>query len=506
VLCVAWAGGKAAACVSGRSKGGGRRVWEGVMSLDSPETVAEALRLAKQNLGYHGKQGAIILAHSAMAHRFTAVPKARPALQRRVLERLVNSDDRAGPDPAWAWQTIQTEVPGGGAGVILYLLPRGIFGSVEKGFEQAGLHLAAAYPQAVAVEDHLERLFQTCDDDVLVLGSMVETATTIVVGRREQGALFVRTLHESGVEPPPLPGAQPALRLRVARKAAEAKEAEEGKGAGLAVELRRTCLYVSQKFGLIVPRIFLAGRDAKERAPVLARRLEPAVQPSIYEESLSEWAKRLAENPFRRSANFIPPEKRLEPQLRGLSRAAAVGLVLFAMATFLGGWRLRALSGAQREALQQLRRAETDLVEPLKELTEEHAETLMRERFAQAILDEAPPPAPAWILAYMGVVVPKPLILTALDVEEQTNVWQATIKGIVDRPPEGGEYPAAAVEEAFSKMTNALATGPFRMRLVQARLGAKEKPRALLSRVIEVKGASQRQRSPREFEIKGQVR
>ncbi|MCD6340103.1 MAG: hypothetical protein J7M29_12090, partial [Verrucomicrobia bacterium] len=362
-MCVAWAGGKAAACVSGRSKGGGRRVWEGVMSLDSPETVAEALRLAKQNLGYHGKQGAIILAHSAMAHRFTAVPKARPALQRRVLERLVKSDERAVPDPVWGYQTIQTEAPGGGGGgAILYLLPWEIFGVVEKGFEQAGVRLVAAYPQAVAVEDHLERLFQTCDDDVLVLGSMVETATTIVVGRREQGALLVRTLHASGVEPPPLPGAQSALRLRVARKAAEAKEAEEEKGAGLAVELRRTCLYVSQKFGLNVPRIFLAGRDAKERAPVLARRLEPAVQPSIYEESLSEWAKRLAENPFRRAANFIPPEKRLEPQLRGLSRAAAVGLVLFAVATFLGGWRLRALSGAQREALQQLRRAETDLV------------------------------------------------------------------------------------------------------------------------------------------------
>ncbi len=519
-LCMAWAGGKVVATVS--QAGWAGSFWSGTMRLDSPQNVSEAVENAKKALNFAGNYAVFVLAHPALVHRYVIVPRGPKFLQNRVLAQAVQEEESAGIQPAWASNLILRSSGQEGQRAILYLLPRDLFNAIETGFQRAGLRLMGLYPHTIVVGEHLNQLFRICEDQVLLLCSAVETARTLVVAERKEGILFVRTLYEIGSggqegreenkeetkekeeeTSTPVLHIRKSSPLRVQKEPQALAQRSEESTESLGVEIRRTCLYIAQKFGLEVERIFLAGQNAEKQAIAITQKFEQPVQPSPFKEDLMEWVRILAAKPLAYPANFITPEKRMEPERRKLTKITLIFIGIFCVGCLIAGIILYREAASQRILIRGLQQSQAVMATTLNNLKTNKMNLLERERFANLVLTNKIDPTPLLFLAYLGTVIPEPLVINHLEMIATTNGWSVTITGNGVYRWGKRTYRFPEIITAFQTFTNRLASAPLSFHFDQAQIGqGRSSP---LEGWLTTDVPIQPQQQSVSFEIKGKL-
>ena len=128
---------------------------------------------------------------------------------------------------------------------------------------------------------------------------------------------------------------------------------------------------------------------------------------------------------------------------------------------------------------------------------------LERERFANLVLTNKIDPTPLLFLAYLGTVIPEPLVINHLEMIATTNGWSVTITGNGVYRWGKRTYRFPEIITAFQTFTNRLASAPLSFHFDQAQIGqGRSSP---LEGWLTTDVPIQPQQQSVSFEIKGKL-
>lgn len=259
--------------------------------------------------------------------------------------------------------------------------------------------------------------------------------TTVVVGRTDGQLLLVRSLDGT-------------------------RGREKG---GLAVDMNRSLLFVSQQFGLGVAGVWWFGRGTAERLLELSGQIQIAAHPSAEEARPCYWAEEAARLTPLQAPNLISAEVRKAPQRRvALRVTVAVTLLLLALAGVTAGV-CEVLVRRETASMRELDRRQGPLQARHAELQRIRLEMERRAQFSRVVLDDRPAPVPVWFLAYLSEAVPSDLVLTNLHVRRQEERWRVRLDGWM--PSATNAALQSVARERIAEFVERLGSGPFRVSL-----------------------------------------
>jgi len=394
----------------------------------------ELVQRAVQQTGYQGTTVHLVIAHPRLAHQLVEIPEATgPALQllvRRQVEKLKVFEDAA----AWAFE--KAEASKNSANALVHLLPQAILEQLSKAVEKAGYHLAAVLPPTSILHAQLTRL-PLGKSDVAMLAADFGGNMTVVVGRREGPLLLARSI-----------------------------DAARARGvAGLAVDLNRTLLYVSQQFGVNLGGIWLFGADMAGRIEELRPLLQVPVEVSPEEPVTPYWAQEVLRVPPDFVTNLVSAQQVRAPQRKALLKLTT-GLTLaftFASLVTAGWFWFRSRLESRQIAILQTQVVQAQAQH--RELQDRFAQLATRERFIDQLLEKDSRQVPLWFLAYLGEVTPPDLAITNLNLTSQSNTWHVRLSG--RRQPSTDPSPQA-VGRSVDDLSRQLKNGPFQAHVLDA--------------------------------------
>ena len=105
-----------------------------------------------------------------------------------------------------------------------------------------------------------------------------------------------------------------------------------------------------------------------------------------------------------------------------------------------------------------------------KELDQLDAELKRKQQAIQLVVGDRPPPKPAWLLAYLGEVVPSDLVITNFSVKREADYYRVKLVGTFQ--PVSVTPNAPPVAASIEKLKADLAGSPFHMRLLETNAAA----------------------------------
>jgi hypothetical protein len=424
-LGVSWLGGQFDAVALHRGEIVG--TWHAPESCEDIEKFGELLRQAVDKTGFQGNTVHLVLSHSKLSHQIVDVPDARgPALKalvHRQVDKLKLFDEVA------AWTFEKSEPTKNSSSALVHLLPRAILYRLVANADQAGFHLVSVVPPTAVLHAQFARL-PLDSKGIGLIAADIDGGTTIVVARRE-GPLFL----------------------------ARSLDASRARGSSaLVVDINRTLLYVSQRFGVDVTGVWLYGSPLTELIEEFRPQLHVPVEASAEPLTGSFWAQESLRIPAEFTPNLVSARQIRAPRHRALLKlttvlaAAAVVAMLAAAAWF----HLKARS--ERQLVNGLLQQTAQLQAEHQTFQQSYQELSNRERFIQGVLDHRPGPVPIWLAAYLGEITPDELIITNLHIVRQTNTWHVSIGGkLQPAANQSTRNLLRGVEELADKLRN----GPF---------------------------------------------
>lgn len=430
-LSVSWMHGRFEAVAIQRGEVTG--TWQLPRAEDDPSRFGDLVKQAAAHTGYRGTTVSVLLAHPRLVHQLLETPPAKGAALRAVVQRQVDRLKVFDGEAAWGFQpALPTK---NSASVLAHLFPRTVLEQLVKGAETAGFHLTTVLPATVALQSQLARLPLKSEEVALIAGD-TGNQTTVVVGRGDGQVLLCRSL-----------------------------DTGRGEGAaGLAVDLNRTVLFVSQQFGTPVGSVWLFGPETSSRLAELQAQLQVPVKVSPEPYHALFWAEEALRLPGTPPPNLLSTEQRQAPQRRVLLRVAiAVTLILLLAA----GASVGIAEVLVRREQGSIREMETRIAELQKEhqhLQQVRLEFGRQAQIARTILEDRPAPIPVWFLAYLGEALPPELVLTNLLVRREGNEWQVRLAGSLQ--PSTNAPPPGVLTRNVDEFKNRLGSGPFHLTLV----------------------------------------
>jgi hypothetical protein len=107
----------------------------------------------------------------------------------------------------------------------------------------------------------------------------------------------------------------------------------------------------------------------------------------------------------------------------------------------------------------------TRLEDRQRELDQLDAELKRKQQAIQLVLGDRPPPKPAWLLAYLGQVVPADLVVTNFTVKREDDYYRVRLAGTYQPASVTPDAPPVAV--SIENLKTALAGNPFHMRILE---------------------------------------
>ena len=433
-LSVSWFNGqfKAAAVHHGKVAG----TWERPSSgTDAPADFEGCIRQAVQETGYHGQTVSLVMAHPRLVQHMLDVPSVKWAVLNKVIQRQAAQQKFFPGEAAYASQMLAPVK--NSPRVLLHLLPRLILSQFMLACRRNDLHLVSVLPASVTLQRQLLALSPQ-RNDVVLLAAETGGSTTLVICDGDGRLLLARTLQGTWNED----------------------------AAKLALDLNRTIQFVNQQLALNVNRgLYLFGTGAAEQAPVIQRHLQlpVAVSPVAYEPFY--WATESLKVRPEAAPNFQSPELQKAPQRRVFARVVAVAAtVLLAACIALTAYSI-VQSRREQATLASYQQQMAHLEGRQKELDQLDTELKRKQQAIQIVLDERPPPKPAWLLAYLGQVVPADLVVTNFSVKHEADYYRVRLAGTYQ--PAIVTPGAAPVAASIEKLKADLAGSPFHMRIFE---------------------------------------
>jgi hypothetical protein len=252
--------------------------------------------------------------------------------------------------------------------------------------------------------------------------------------------------------------------------------------AKLVLDLNRTRLYITQQFNVNLNRgLYLFGAGAAECAAEWDTEAEHPVRVSPVPFEPFYWATEGPKVRLETAPNFQSPELQKAPQRRVFAKVvAAAAVVLLTGSISLTAYSLRQ-GGCEVATIASFNQQMARMEGRQKELEQLDAELKHKQQAIQIVLGDQPPPKPAWLLAYLGQVVPADLVITNFNVKRETNYYHVKLAGTYQ--PATVTPNAPPVANSIESLKNALAGSPFHMRIVETNAagsiipGAKEAPK-----------------------------
>jgi len=321
--------------------------------------------------------------------------------------------------------------------VLLHLLPRLVLNQFMLACRRNDLHLVSVLPASVVVQRQLPPLELQRTDLVMLAAETAGSTTTVVCDG--DGRLFLaRTLQGTWNED----------------------------AAKLALDLNRTVLYVTQQFNVTVNRgLCLFGPGAAAQAPVIQRQIQLPVTVSPVPCEPFYWPTEALKVRPDLAPNFQTPELQKAPQRRVFAKVVAVA----AMLLLLGSISLTAYSLVQSRREQATVRKFNEQIGQLetrqRDFERLDAELKRKQLAIDVVLGDRPSPKPAWLLAYLGQVVPSDLVITNFNVRRESDYYRVKLAGTYQ--PAGVTPGAPAVAASVENLKAALAAAPFYMSILE---------------------------------------
>jgi hypothetical protein len=431
-LSVSWLNGQFKALAVHR--GVVRGTWERTGDIEDAAQFAALLREAAQQTGYHGQTVTLLLAHPRLAQQVVDVPPVKGTALQRILQRQVQQQKIFVGEAAWV---CQNSLSGKSEPrVVMHLLPAALLNELLLGCRRNGMDLAAVLPVCAALHRQSRQL-PLGKGDIALLAGETGGLTTVVVSRGDGHMLLGRTLPGTWND-----GAE-----------------------RLAMDLNRTILFMQQKYGVTINKgIWLSGSGAEDLARNVQQHLQLPVGVGAPGYEPFYWARQALTLRPSQSPNFISPELQMRRQRRVFAEVVAAASVLVALA--LISLVVYASLQARQEAaniavlsdrLKRLQARQNELQQLAARLSHE-------KQVASLVLNDRPPPVPAWFLGYLSEVVPAELVVTNLHVQREENCWRVRLAG--GYQPAIGNPTPAALSNAVSGLSARLANGPFHVKIL----------------------------------------
>ena len=237
--------------------------------------------------------------------------------------------------------------------------------------------------------------------------------------------------------------------------------------AKLALDLKRTILFVQQQLAVNVNRgLCLFGTGAAEQAPVIQQHIQLPVSVSPVPCDPFYWATESLKVQPETAPNFQSPELQKAPQRRVFAKVVATAATLLLAASIaLTGYSI-VQSRREQANLASFQQQMAQLEGRQREFGQLDAELKRKQQAIQLVLGDRPPPKPAWLLAYLGQVVPADLVVTNFSVKREEDYYRVKLVGTYQ--PVSVTPDALPVATSIENLKAALAGSPFHMSILEA--------------------------------------
>ncbi|PYI83713.1 MAG: hypothetical protein DME26_14535 [Verrucomicrobia bacterium] len=436
LFCLSWLNGQFKAMAVDRS--GAVRSWDRPGLVADFTNFSTVLAEAGQKTRPEGKQVAMVLAHPRLSHQVVEVPPAKGRTLERILQRHVDRLKTFEGPAAWAAQPA-TPTKNSNA-LLLHIFPQSLVNELTSGCKQAGLQLVRLLPTTAVLSSQLNQLSLEKDELALVVAE-TGSATTVVIGGSDGRVCLGRVLRGHWNQ----------------------------QLDSLAVDLTRTIGFAEQQSGRVVSSVWLFGVGAQAHVSALQSALHLPVKLSPVPCIPFYWVEQAAKLPDQDDGNLISLEVREAPQRRRLITATGLILIILLIASLVTAGSIAVLRRGWSKEIEKQDREMARLQGEKTKWQQRYGEFARKRELVRIVLDEKPPPVPAWFLGYLSEAVPEDLLLTELLVVRTNEAWFVKMAGTAQ--PTTNASPALVFRQAAASMTNRLATGPFHLNINRSVIG-----------------------------------
>jgi len=409
-----------------------QRSWESD-PLEGTQHFGALVDQAVAHTGFAGETVSLVLAHPRLAHSFVDIPPAKASALDKLLERTAQQQARSLFSGRAAWSSQPAEAKAGTPRFQLNLFPKALLDELVAGARHANCFLTAVLPTTAVLQNQLLELPAQASQ-VVMLAAQTGDATTVLVGRSDGQLLLARALAGTW-----------ATNL-----------------SALALDLRRTALFVNQQHGANVETLYLFGPGVADQLTEIQNQVGiPArVSPRSYHEDY--WALEAARLSGRQSQNLISREQQMAPQRRRFAWVAGYAALLLVVLCLAAAFYLHRLRIVEERHLKDWRVQSAALQSRHRELQDRVAEMARQKELVDLVAVRRIPSVPTWLLGYLAQVVPRDLAVTNLVVRKEDDQWRLRISGMLQ--PGSTNHAGTALAGGVAALTRQLADGPFHVR------------------------------------------
>lgn len=432
VLSVSWMGRRFRALSVHRGQVLG--TWESPEPVEGTDNFGTLIKRAIEGTRYAGDAVSLVLSHPRLAHQVIDLPPAKGPEIRGLIERTAQQRSASLFNTKAAWSAQPAESVKGTARYVVNLFPQPLLDELIKGARDGGVFLTSVLPPTAILHNQLQEL-PTKEAEVAMLVADTGGSTTVLVGYSDGRVLLARSLPGNWNESLPT----------------------------LALDLRRTMLFVNQQHSVDIQSLFLFGPDAAERAAEvqaqvgLPTRASPAAWVDDY------WALEGLRVQDGAAQNFISRKDQAAPLRRRRAWVIGVFTGLVVVISALASLHLHRMRGTEFRNLAELNESNIRLQVRHRELQEQVADVARRRDFANLVEAGRAPSLAAWVLGYLSEAVPPNLVLTNVVIRRQGEWWDVRLEGQTQpgATADGGVSP----EESIEQLAGRLGGPPLRMAL-----------------------------------------
>jgi hypothetical protein len=394
--------------------------------------LPEALDEATANVQMANRQVAIVFADARLSDHFVELPQARGSTLVRLLDRAANRVKAFQGDVAWS---SQPGIPSKkGTTALLHLCPKPLLDQLLQSCHGAELELVRVLPTTAVLASQLKAL-PIQKDEVALIVAQSGLSTTMVVGRKDGRLCLGRILPTSWKTTP----------------------------ERVWMDVARSIGFAQQQANVSVSSVWLFGEGAEEQlaGAQAAIKAPVKVSPAPYHDFY--WAEQAAKLPEKEDGNLVSTEIRAAPQRQRMMTMTAILVVALLLGSGAVACVLEYFRGNEVKGLQEATR-QIEKIENEKALVEQLYADLEQMRKASEFIEGELPPAPEWLLAYVGQELPPELGLTQLRVWRTNDVWSVQLAGTAEA--------RSNVVEKFDGFCQSLASGAFKLRITDRDIGS----------------------------------
>jgi hypothetical protein len=440
-LSVSWLGNQFRALAVHR--GQVEAAWSSPEPVEGTHNFHTLIRRAAAETNYKGTTVSLVLAHNRLVHQLIEVPPAKGAALQKLVSRQAQQQNLFPGEAVWSAQPAESGKTA--QRLLLNLFPKALLTELTGACDRAGLFLTAVMPVPALLQGQLAEL-PGKDDDVTVIAAETGDTTTVLVGRGDGRVLLSRTLAGT-------------WNTNLAR---------------MALDLKRTVLFVNQQFAVNVGHVWLFGANAAQHAPAVQEAVQLPTAPSPTPWTENYWATELLRLSVSEPQNLVTREQQMAPQRRLAARVLAVASALILAVAAGVIYYLHRLEIRQQANLTQAEEESNQLQIQRRKLEELHADLARRRTMVGVVVEGRHPPLAAWFLAYLSEATPPDLVITNLQFQREPTPgqpagpapsapWRLRLAGTLQPSTTGATPPPQALPLAVTAFTNRLKSGPFKV-------------------------------------------